>query len=255
MLAITYLKQWDSVFLLQKWEVYLKASCSYHLNKVSSRPAIIDFSKIKATRMLFSSIFSKQLTPESLIVNIDEWVLNRNTKTVYSWSQKGVEPEIQNTLINGSVSVILAVFSNGWFYCTIMNHTINGRIFETFWNNLIDWCRTEENIKSKELIAIIDNWPSHRKKTTWSSMRRKDWKVFFLPAYSPVLAPVELIFNRFKMKLKTKFRGKSVKIESMGGQTLIYNTLKEITASQILGAFRTLYAKIRHYLDLIGWLN
>ena len=97
-----------------------------------SRTCNIDFEKLSLIRHLFSIIFTKQMTMDALLVNIDEWSINRNTKLKYSWRFKGVHIESQNTLFRRSISIVLTIYSNGSFISFAINETINSENFMWF---------------------------------------------------------------------------------------------------------------------------
>ena len=78
---------------LSKWKAFLKACWVYHLNKASSWHVIVEIQN-QINQNVLTSIFSKQLTLESLILSIDEWVLNINKKKVVHETK---EKECKNT--------------------------------------------------------------------------------------------------------------------------------------------------------------
>ena len=89
------------------------AGLSY--KKISSRPLNYSRDVIKEARTLFWDTFSKTLMPDTLIVNIDECTIGRGCRAAYSWSVKGANQEWQNIRITGSLKIILAITSNGWW--------------------------------------------------------------------------------------------------------------------------------------------
>ena len=69
------------------------------------------------------------LDKKSLIINIDESCISRNTKIDYAWNKKGDVKEYNNSPFIGSVSLILAILSNGTWIAMIVNSSINSELF------------------------------------------------------------------------------------------------------------------------------
>ena len=76
-------------------------------------------------RNLFAVKFSKFISKDTLLINIDESSINRNTKLQYSWWFKGVPIESQNSLFVGSVRMVMAILSNSSWINFVINETIN----------------------------------------------------------------------------------------------------------------------------------
>ena len=95
--------------------------------KISSRPISYSHSIINEARTLFSINFAKRLSPNTLILNIDEWTIGRECIIDYSWSHIGINKEWQNTFVSGSLKIILAIASNGWWYSLITQSNVNDK--------------------------------------------------------------------------------------------------------------------------------
>ena len=59
--------------------------------KVKSRPIGIDYIKQFSTKSLFAVRLVKEIKNFSVLINIDETLFSRATKSVYSWLEKGKE--------------------------------------------------------------------------------------------------------------------------------------------------------------------
>ena len=68
---------------------FIKRNWSLSYQKVKARPTSIDLPKVSLCRRLFAINFAKEITTKTLIINIDESVINRNVKALYSWGYKG----------------------------------------------------------------------------------------------------------------------------------------------------------------------
>ena len=84
------------------------------------------------------------MSNETLLINIDESSINRNTKSNYSWGFKGTTIEAQSSSIADSVSIIMGIWSNGSWISFISNSTINFTTFTWFLKAL--WSCLESNI-------------------------------------------------------------------------------------------------------------
>ena len=76
------------------------------------------------------------MNENTLVINVDESTINRSCKLNYSWSKKGQTSEFKNTIFQGSLSVILAVFSDGNWLMGVKRNIINLDVFIQFMTNL-----------------------------------------------------------------------------------------------------------------------
>lgn len=144
MLSTTYIKTMRFSVSLSKWKAFLKACWVYHLNKASSWHVIVEIQN-QINQNVLTSIFSKQLTLESLILSIDEWVLNINKKKVVHETK---EKECKNTKcfnqwINfcyfGSFlkGIVLLHNQEPYMFCNLIYNLLN--IFYFFISCLQKW--------------------------------------------------------------------------------------------------------------------
>ena len=63
----------------------MKEKLKLSFKRVKSRSNSINFDKINSMRRLFSIKFPKFIDANTLVINIDEASINRNTKNNYSW--------------------------------------------------------------------------------------------------------------------------------------------------------------------------
>ena len=71
---------------------------------VNPHPRFVDFDRLNWMRILFSIKFSQLMSHSTLLINIDEISIGRNTKVNYSWGLKGYPIEAKNISIIGSIS-------------------------------------------------------------------------------------------------------------------------------------------------------
>ena len=63
--------------------------------RVQSRSNITDMNEVRLMRKLFSIKINNELNVKTLVINWDEWSINRNTKYNYSWSRIGINKELK----------------------------------------------------------------------------------------------------------------------------------------------------------------
>jgi transposase len=63
---------------------------------------------------------------------------------------------------------------------------------------LENWLKAKKKVELKDIIVILDNAMIHKSKIVLNHFREVGWEVFFLPAYTPELAPVEHFFSKLK---------------------------------------------------------
>ena len=150
-----------------------------------SRPMTFNVSKIKAARKLFWAHFVGKLGPSTLIINVDESTFSRTSKINYSWSKKGRCVELKNTPFSGSVSMILAIFSNGCWMCLLTPQSINSNIFIYFVNKLKGWLEESNQFGYTNVTLILDNCPSHQSSKSKIKLSKLGYLVCFLPSIVP----------------------------------------------------------------------
>ena len=74
---------------------------------------------------MFAVTIAKALSETTLLINMDQSSINRNMRSNRSWGFKGVEIESKNTNFYGSVSIWMAILSNGGWFWLLTSETIN----------------------------------------------------------------------------------------------------------------------------------
>ena len=83
---------------------FMKTKMKMSFKRVKSRPTNVNLEKIDKIRSLFAVKLSKEITSNTLLINIDETSINRFVKTNYSWGYKGKPIESRNASFTGSIS-------------------------------------------------------------------------------------------------------------------------------------------------------
>ena len=118
-------------------------------------------------------------------------VFNRDLKMEYSWLPKGITSAIVNQLHSGSRGLIATFCSDGEFLCVWINKTVNSEWFASFlW--ILKYFLKLRRINYEDNVKImLYNAPYHSSIATKEIIKKLRLSFFFLPPYSPALAPVE----------------------------------------------------------------
>ena len=92
--------------------------------------------RAKLIRSLFWIKFTKYLTEDIILENVDEWTIEYKSGECYSWCKRGQQSEFRALPYQGSTSLIFWILSNGYYFWTITKNYINGNIFVQFLNTL-----------------------------------------------------------------------------------------------------------------------
>ena len=72
----------------------MKNDLELSYKKCATRPNNDDLNRIKILRSMYWIQFTEVLQNNTLVINIDEWVISSSTKNNYSWSINGQNKEI-----------------------------------------------------------------------------------------------------------------------------------------------------------------
>ena len=169
--------------------------------RVKSRPNSIDLKRVCSIRNLFAIKFSKVVSKDALLINIDESSINRSVKIAYSWGVNGQPIEFQNISLSGSASIIMAICSNGAWISKVINETIDSNNFIWFLKILISWFQSNNYFEYSQVILLLDNCSIHKNDLTIIVLQRFKFTTLFILVYSPDFAPVEFWFSLIKRKL------------------------------------------------------
>ena len=232
----------------------MKDSCNMSFKRVWSRPFSMNWAKINQARINYSATLATKLDSHTVLCNIGECWINRNTRPNYSWGLRSKSIEWKNISLVGRISWIMVIFSNGvWMVLTTQN-TINSILFFQFLIVLCNWVEKLDIFQEKEILMILDNWSSHRSHRVQEFMADCRIKLCFIPPYSPHLAPVEQIFRTLKNRLKKNLKNRSVKLSKNEGWQDLYPIFQSIAKKDVQTWFKTLYQNIEDHINQI-WLE
>ena len=126
--------------------------------------------------------------------------------------------------------------------------TIDSTKFIVFIENLNRWLIDHSNFKYSNVLIILDNWSIHKSKETLCKLKKINWKIIYLSAYSPMLAPVEMYFRILKANLRRIQSKEVVKLNVKYDYSRIVRAMKEIRSSKIKKLLRNMYWLLKSLL-------
>lgn len=125
------------------------------------------------------------------------------------------------------VTILSSVRLDGTTVAATFNGALNGKIFIQYINQFLI-----PELKKGDVV-IMDNLSSHKVSGVIEPIEKAGASVLFLPAYSPDLNPIELMWSKIKSFLrKVKARTKESLFEAIG------DALNLVTQSDVLGWFK-----------------
>jgi transposase len=130
---------------------------------------------------------------------IDETSTNTKLTKRSGWSPKGQRYRSHAPFGSWKTQTFIAgLRSHSMVAPWIVNAPMNAEIFET-------WIETQlVPTLSKGDVVIADNVRFHKSEKAENLIRQKGAWLLFLPAYSPDLNPIEMVFSKLKTLLRKK---------------------------------------------------
>ena len=147
---------------------------------------------------LFSVKMSKIIKSLDLLVNIDETVFSRSTKVTKSRSVKEKECTSKNICFYNSISLVTAITSLGDVLAADTLVSVTSKLIISFLEELKKMIKETQKIPIENWFIIIDNASIHSSKEVKKHIIWRKLNFYFIPAYSPELAPIEKYFSILK---------------------------------------------------------
>jgi len=96
-----------------------------------------------------------------------------------------------------TTTLIAALGVEGMRCSTVVDGAVNGDVFEAFVEQVL-----VPDLRPGDVV-IMDNLSSHKRQRIRELIEDADARLAFLPAYSPDLNPIELIFAKVKQLLRS----------------------------------------------------
>ena len=229
---------------------FMKNIMKWSFKRVKSRLVNVNLQRINEVRSLFAVVLSKEINLKTILINIDESSINRFVKINYSWGYKWKPIEWDNSSFTGFISWIRAICSKGSWLTLLTNQIINAENFVWFIKILNNWLNLNNNFGYNEVLIILDNWYVHKSKLTQILLKKLTYKIFYIRAYSPEFAPVEMSFSLLKRNLSESRKNKNIKLSFMQNLIKIHHSLLSLTSKIVKGMFARLFQTIKEYLAI-----
>ena len=168
------------------------------------------------------------LSANNTIINIDEAWYNRSIKQNYSSLPTGRSERIINDRWQGRAVIIFALVSSGDWIALIGNKTTNSTLFIRFLFILKKFTEICLELVEDPIMVTLDNSSIHLTDNTKRAAEILKMKFFFLPPFSPSLAPVEWVFGMSKKILSTARSEGTINFGIKNGKLKIADSLKKI---------------------------
>ena len=123
--------------------------------------------------------------------------------------------------------------TSGYSFSLLKFRTTTSRDIEAFISALVWFIKLSKGFEGKEIGIILDNCATHRTKIIYELAKKKSIRLFYLPAYTPELAPIETYFSYMKNLTISKAGGDSINLKSKGGMKLVSEVIQSIKCDYI----------------------
>ena len=169
---------------------YVKNELRLSYKKGGSRPWNLNLKRQKPLKELYTIWLIEAIGSRKDIININESCFNKNTKMDYSWFSKGMNWCLTNIKFQNCISLINAIFTNGFAFSAVTHGTVNEETFVAFLDELFKEIKLQTTQDLSEFIILMDNWVIHRSKLTKDFFKDNNIKVNFNVPYAPELTPI-----------------------------------------------------------------
>ena len=121
-----------------------------------------------------------------------------STKCHYSWLRRGESCSVRNIKCSNSLNFISAITTKGDSISLLKYRTTKSDDIIEFIEVILKLFELKYEIGVDKVGIILDNWKTHRSKNLKTFYLKKSLKLYFIPAYSSELAPIETYFSRLK---------------------------------------------------------
>ena len=185
---------------------YLKNKLGLSYKKVSWRPKKIQTPTFIRYKLDYISFIEQCETAGYLILQIDEFTVNRNCASKMAWVKKNKAGYVVSESSNESYSVIAAITDNNLELVAIRKGTTNQYVFCEFINQLSSQLLTKYNQDKKRFILTTDGAKYHWTENVKNMIKNSELMMIQTVAYSPEFSPVEIFINWVKGHIRKFLR-------------------------------------------------
>ena len=111
------------------------------------------------------------------------------------------------------------------------------------------WIFSNNQFGCEKVYCWLDNCSRHKSKSTSLAIKNSRIKYIFLPAYSPMLAPVETAFRAFKARLMKQSNHSNLCTKSIEFKSILYKCMQMFSSIEIIGYFKHSFYTLGMYLN------
>ena len=158
----------------------MKNELGLSYKKGKSRPFKLDPVKQCYIKSLFGVRIIRKLNEFSTLINIDETLLSRATKSTHSWLIKGIEWSVNNIWYTNSWSLITTITSTGSVYAAIYSNSVDAKIFVKFLKELKCFIYNKAKKDMRDCLILLDKAPTHHSKIVKDFIRKEKLNIAFI---------------------------------------------------------------------------
>ena len=231
----------------------LKKVYNLSYKRGNKRPLELDSMKLWLWKQLFCVRVATNMDNLKMLISVDETSINRSTCTNYSWLERGRSWALKNIKLKQSINTISWITTLGTSMHMVKSSTSRSNHFIIFLDNMLKHNRQNFDIDKEDIAIILDNWSIYRAKAVREYWKQNDIKVYFLPAYSPELSPIEMYFSRFKNLLIEYAGNNSLDLRSEKAIKIITKWTKKIDWNFVKKLWTKLLEMMKDHIKEIAY--
>ena len=130
--------------------------------------------------------------------------------------------------------MISAILTNGEFLWSIIENTGDSKKLGEFMCILKYALESANMISNHKCVYVIDNASIHHSYSSIEIFMRLNLCIMYLPAYSPELAAIELLFRFIKNKLRSRQPTNEYSFLNLKERMIIFESISDTNQNNIL---------------------
>ena len=168
-----------------------------------------------------------------------------NTAKHYSWLRRGISWSFRNIKFQNSINMITAITTSGYSVSYLKYGTTTSQTIVDFLKVLLGFIKRVDGVDGSKIGIILDNCQCHRTKKVKEFAQRSSLRLYFLPSYSPELAPVETYFSKLKCNVIKEEGNRSWNLKSKMGMDLAIKAIRNIGPDFIKSLWRHYFESLK----------
>lgn len=157
---------------------------------------------IAARRCYANELMSNPPIDRRCIIWVDETGFNLHLRRKYGRAPSGLRANVVVANSRGrNISICAAMSEEGFLFHNVHNGAYTAMLFVEFLEGLFEKLSL---MGRRNCLIILDNVRFHHSAIVADCATRFSHTLFFLPAYSPMLNPIESLFGKWKTSIRTR---------------------------------------------------